>query len=141
MRLSTTFGVLGVALLSATSAQAGPALDQAMQRIQAIAAGDVGAITAEYAKGATLHWVGGPLDGTYEGGKLKEVWTKFGSANGTLQAAVGTSVESANPKGATVAIPVVFTGKNTIKVRYTLVYRDGKLVGEVWQIDPNLPAT
>jgi hypothetical protein len=116
-------------------------MDQAMQRIQAIAAGDVGAITAEYAKGATLHWIGGPLDGTYEGGKLKEVWTKFGTANGTLQAAVGTAVESANPKGATVTIPVVLTGKNTIKVRYTLVYREGKLVGEVWQIDPNLPST
>jgi len=141
MRLGTTFGALGFALFSVTAAQAGPALDRAMQRIQAIAAGDVGAITAEYAKGATLHWVGGPLDGTYQGGKLKEVWTKFGTANGGLRAAVGTAVESANPKGATVAFPFLFSGKNTIKVRYTLVYREGKLVGEVWQIDPNLPIT
>jgi hypothetical protein len=29
-------------------------------------------------------------------------------------------------------------GKNSIKVRYVLTYRDGKIASEVWQIDPNL---
>jgi hypothetical protein len=41
-------------------------------------------------------------------------------------------------KGTTVTANVVFAGANTIKVRYALVYRDGKLVNEIWQIDPNL---
>ena len=36
------------------------------------------------------------------------------------------------------AIGVEFKGKNTIKVRYVLVYRGGKLVNETWQIDPKL---
>lgn len=141
MKLVTTFGAFIFALLTSGVAQAGPATDQAMQRIQAIAAGDIGAVTAEYAEGATLLWVGGPLDGAYEGAKLEEVWTKFSNANGALQANAGAATESANPKGATVSIPVAFTGKNTITVRYTLVYRDDKLVGEIWQIDPDLQTT
>ncbi|ABS67904.1 hypothetical protein Xaut_2663 [Xanthobacter versatilis] len=32
---------------------------------------------------------------------------------------------------------VVFTGKNTVKVRYILLYRDGKLADEIWQVNPN----
>lgn len=139
MKLVTASGALSLALLAVSGVHAGPATDQAMQRIQAIAAADVEAITAEYAENATLHWIGGPLDGAYDGAEIEEVWTKFGKANGVLQAAVGTATESANQNGATVSIPVVFTGKNTVKIRYTLVYRDGKLVSEIWQIDPNLP--
>lgn len=141
MTLVSKLGAFAIAVLAANAAHAGPAMDKAMQRVEAIAAGDVGAVMADYGKGATLHWIGGPLDGTYEGGALKEVWTKFGKANGALKATTGEATESANPKGATVSIPVVFSGKNTVKVRYTLVYRDGKLASEIWQIDPNLPAT
>ena len=46
--------------------------------------------------------------------------------------------EHANPKGATVTANVEFKGKNTIKVRYVLTYRDGKIASETRQIDPNL---
>lgn len=127
------------AALYAGGAQAGPAGDMARARIDAIAAGNVETVAAAYAKGAALHWVGGPLDGAYGSDKLREVWAKFSKANGPLQVAVSGMTESANPKGATVAANLVFTGKNTIKVRYVLVYREDKLVGEVWQIDPNLP--
>lgn len=141
MTLVSKLGAVAAVFLTVNAAQAGPAMDKAMQRVEAIAAGDVATVMAEYGEDATLHWVGGPLDGTYEGKKLKEVWTKFGKANGALKATTGEATESANPKGATVSIPVVFSGKNTVKVRYTLVYRDGKLLNEIWQIDPNLPAT
>lgn len=48
--------------------------------------------------------------------------------------------ESANPKGATVTANVVFQGQNAIKVRYVLTLRDGKIVDEIWQIDPKLAA-
>lgn len=129
---------LSCALLFATAAQAGPAAEAARLRIEAIAAGQVDAITADYAKRAELHWVGGPLDGTYGNGKVREVWTKFGKANGPMQVTIGDVTESVNPKGATVAANLMFSGKNTIKVRYVLVYREGRLVSEIWQIDPNL---
>ncbi|MFG1351441.1 hypothetical protein [Xanthobacter autotrophicus] len=44
--------------------------------------------------------------------------------------------EAANPKGATVTADVAFAGKSTVKVRYVLVYRDGKLIDEIWQVNP-----
>ena len=120
------------------AAFAGPAEDMAKTRIDAIAKGDVAAVTAGYADGTTLNWVGGPLDGKYTGAdKLKEVWTKFTTAQGEQKATVAAIAESANPKGATVTANVVFTGKNSVKVRYVLLYRDGKLADEIWQVDPN----
>lgn len=120
------------------AAFAGPAEDMAKARIDAIAKGDVAAITSAYADGTTLQWVGGPLDGKYAGAdKLKEVWTKFTTAQGEQKATVAAITESANPKGATVTANVAFAGKNTVKVRYVMVYRDGKLADEIWQVDPN----
>lgn len=127
-----------ILLGSATGAFASPATESFIRRVQAISGGDVAAITSEYAKGAVLHWVGGPLDGTYSGAKLDQVWTKFTTANGPLQVSMQAVDENANPKGSTVAADVVFSGKNTVKVRYVVVYREGKLVDEIWQIDPNL---
>ncbi len=32
---------------------------------------------------------------------------------------------------------VVFAGKNAVKVRYVMLYTDGKLVDEIWQVDPD----
>ena len=120
------------------AAFAGPAQDLAKARIEAIAKGDVAAVTSSYADGTTLNWVGGPLDGKYTGAeKLKEVWTKFTTAQGEQKATVAAIAESANPKGATVTANVVFAGKGTVKVRYVLLYRDGKLSDEIWQVDPN----
>lgn len=128
------------ALLLAASASvlAGPA-DNARSHFTAIAAADPEQIMQGYADTIALQWLGGPLDGNYAGmDKVKEVWGKFTTANGPLAVQVAKLEESANPKGATVTANVEFKGKNTIKVRYVLVYRDGKLVNEVWQIDPNL---
>ena len=94
-----------------------------------------------YADSATFQWVGGPLDGAYTGSdKIKEVWSKFAKGNAPLEVMSSKVEESANPKGATVTANVEFKGKNIIKVRYVLVYREGKLVNEVWQIDPKLMA-
>ncbi len=140
MRLKTLAAIaalLGVPAL-VQPAMAGAAGDRAMQRIQAIGAGDIPTITAAYAPGATLHWVGGPLDGTYSGAQLGETWTKFTKAQGALKASVANLQESVNPKGTTVTANVLFSGQNQVKVRYVLTYRDDKLVGEIWQIDPAL---
>jgi ketosteroid isomerase-like protein len=126
----------------ASAAQAGPATDQARLHFQAIASGDVDQLLRGYDSNASLQWVGGPLDGVYAGGeRLREVWSKFAKAQGKLDLAVNNVVEGANPKGATVTANVEFQGKSAIKVRYVLTYRDGKIVNEVWQIDPNLGAS
>ncbi|PZW45110.1 SnoaL-like protein [Humitalea rosea] len=141
-------GVLALGVVLATAgcaaipspAQAGPPADMAHRRIAAIAAGDSAAIQAGYAGDAVLEWVGGPLDGRYTGASaLAEVWGKFARAQGMMQARVGSVLESANPRGQTVVADVIFTGRATVKVRYVMVFRDGKLASEVWQIDPNLP--
>lgn len=53
------------ALLLTSLALAGPADDKANARTHPIATGDIGAIITTYMTRVTLHWVGGPLDGTY----------------------------------------------------------------------------
>ncbi len=128
------------ALVFATTsgiASAGDAADKAKAHFEAIAAGDVGKITANYADTAVFQWVGGPLDGVYAGpAAIKEVWTKFANAQGKLAVDVKSIDEAVNPKGATVTANVVFKGKAPIPLRYVLLYRDGKLANEVWQINP-----
>lgn len=131
---------LATAILAASMvpALAGPASDMAKARIEAVAKGDVGTVLDAYGKDAALHWIGGPLDGTYSGAeKLKTVWTKFATAQGAQTATVASLSEAANSKGTTVTADVAFAGKNTVKVRYILVYRDGKLADEIWQVNPS----
>lgn len=138
MRLPTLAVSAAALAIAASPAFAGPAEDMAKARIASIAKGDVAAVVGAYAPSATLHWVGGPLDGTYASpDKLKEVWTKFAGAQGDQKTTIAALSEAANPKGATVTADVVFTGKNTVKVRYILLYRDGKLADEIWQVNPN----
>lgn len=120
-------------------AAAGPAADQAKAHFAAIGSGQLNAILADYAADAVFYWVGGPLDGDYRGqAAIAQVWGKFTRALGPLRPQVGNLREGANPEGATITADVLFVGKKTIPVRYVLVYRGGKLVGEVWQIDPSL---
>jgi len=112
---------------------------QARDHFAAIAKGDIDAVMANYAPNAELHWVGGPLDGDYQGiGALKQVWGKFAKAQAPLDVHVENLRVNGNPAGSTVSADVTFSGANTIPVRYILLYRQGKLVDEVWQIDPNL---
>lgn len=137
MRISALVRIPVTLVLFAAPALAGPAEDMAKTRIATVAKGDVAAITADYAPGATLHWMGGPLDGTYAApDKIKEIWTKFATAQGEQKATVAAVAEASNPKGATVTADVTFAGKSTVKVRYVLVYRDNKLVDEIWQVNP-----
>lgn len=126
-------------LLSISTLASSAPMDDANAHFKAIAAGNVDQIMPAYGNNATLQWVGGPLDGAYVGNdKIREVWAKFAKANAPLEVNATKLEESANPKGATVTANVEFKGKAAIKVRYVLVYREGKLVNEVWQIDPKL---
>ena len=132
--------VLALSALSfAPLAHAETPAQAARAHIDAIAAGHVDGITASYGPDALLEWVGGPLDGRYATpDAIKTTWTKFTKANGQLKADISHLQEAANPKGATVTADVVFKGKTAIPVRYVLTYRDGKLVAEIWQVDPKL---
>jgi len=137
MRLSTLVTALALVAASGAAALAGPAEDLARSRIDAIAGGDLATVTAAYGPAATLHWVGGPLDGSYnQPDKIREAWSKFFAAQGAQKATIAATTEAANPKGGTVTADVTFAGKNTVKVRYVLLYRDGKLADEIWQVNP-----
>ncbi len=129
------------AAFAASTAWAETPTEAAKAHVEAIASGHVDAIIAGYGPHALLEWVGGPLDGRYASmADIQQAWTKFTKANGPLKADIDHLQEAANPKGATVTADVVFKGKATVPVRYVLTYRDGKLVDEIWQIDPKLAA-
>lgn len=129
-------------LAFASLATAGP-LDEkkAAAHLQAVAAGDVEALMRDYAEDAYMDWVGGPLDGRYRGkAAIREVWQKFAALNDgqPRPAKFGKLAQQANPKGVTLETAAEYGGKTTIKVWHVLVYRDGELTTEVWQIAPAL---
>lgn len=132
--------LIGTALVAALPglAFADPA-DDALRHFKAITTGEVENLMNEYANDAVLNWVGGPLDGVYDGrAEVRKVWSKFTKAQGTLVVAAAKVEAAVNAKGTTVTANVEFKGKAPIKVRYVLLYRAGKLVNEIWQIDPHL---
>ena len=132
-----------LAALLAGPAQAGP-LDEARARarIAAVAAGNVDALMADYADDCVFQWVGGALDGEYRGkAAIREVWNKFKTNQGEMTLAMGKVESNTNPKGVTVNAFADYKGKMEVKVRQVFVYRDGKLVMEIWQIDPALSFT
>lgn len=124
---------------TALNAVAAPATADAQVHFQAIAAGDVAAVMQGYADAAHFVWVGGPLDGTYTGvDAIRQVWEKFSKAQGAMKVAVDKVEDASNPKGSSVTANVTFQGKQAVKVRYMLTYRENKIVSETWQIDPKL---
>ena len=135
---------LSAVALVALASLAVPALAEtpgnlAKMHLDAVGAGDVAKITSQYNASTSLSWVGGPLNGTFIGPQqLSEVWGKFAKAQAPLKVTVRDMKESGNPAGATVTADVVFTGKNTLKIRYVMLYRGDNLVNEVFQIDPKL---
>lgn len=130
---------LSVCLVSA-AALAGP-LDEkkAEAHLQAIAASDVGALMADYADDAYMDWVGGPLEGRYHGkAAIQAVWQKFIAANDgqPRPAQRGKLSVHGNPKGVSLAVEAEYGGKTAVKAWHVLVYRDGVLTSEIWQIAP-----
>lgn len=125
-----------------TAAVAGPLEEKkAEAHLQAVAAGDVDALMRDYAEDIYMDWVGGPLDGRYRGkSAIREVWQKFVTLNDGQPrlARFGKIVQQANPKGATLQAAAEYSGKTTIKVQHVLVYREGELTTEIWQISPTL---
>ena len=134
----TLVGALAMATMQAYAAP----IDDAKTHFQAIASNDAQVVMRAYADDARLQWVGGPLDGAYAGkDAIRSTWEKFFKNAGSLKHTVSQLQESTNPKGSTVSANVVFEGKMPIKVRYVITYREGKIVSEIWQIDPQLGVT
>lgn len=128
--------------VAASTAVAGP-LDQkkAERHLNAVAAGDVEALMTDYADDAYMDWIGGPLDGRYYGkAAIREVWKKFVAANDgqPRPARVGQLSSYGNPKGVALEAEAEYGGKTPLKVWHVLVFRDGVMTSELWQIDPNL---
>ncbi len=117
------------------------ARELAARRLEAIARGDTEFVLRGYGEDAVLHWVGGPLDGTYRGQEqIATVWRRFAAAQGPMRVTLGAAVEGVNPRGARVVTPVAFAGeRGAVKVRHVVVVRDGRVVNETWQVDPALP--
>lgn len=121
-------------------ALAGP-LDEkkADAHLKAIAAGNVETLMADYAEDAYMDWVGGPLDGRYHGKtEIREVWQKFVAANDgqPRPARVRKLSGYGNPKGVSLESEAEYGGKTPLKAWHVLVYRDGMLTTEIWQIAP-----
>ena len=123
-------------------ALAGPLDERAAEaHLKAIASSDVDAVMQAYGEDPWMDWVGGPLDGRYRGSEaMRQLWGKFSGSNDkqprTLQH--GAFTQNANPKGVTLSVTAEYVGKTaTVRVHQVLVYRDARLVSEVWQIDPN----
>lgn len=116
MKKSLFASILAFAAVGAfsTSAFAGQPTDDAKLHFQAIGSGDIPVLMRGYANNAHFNWVGGPLDGTYNGAEnIRSVWEKFIKAVGTSKVSVDNLEESANPKGATVTANVQFRGQAT----------------------------
>ena len=124
----------------ATPLPASSAEMQTNMHVQAIASGNVAKLATEYAPDARLEWIGGPLDGTYRGAQIAEVWAKFTKAQGPRGATSANMETSTNPKGATVSLNGLYRGKADVKVRQVITYRNGLIMNEIWQVDPNLPS-
>jgi ketosteroid isomerase-like protein len=123
-------------LLGFAPAQAGPDAARAKAYFNAISGGDAATIASFYADDAEFHWVGGPLAGVYKGkDQIKAVWDKFTKAAGELDHEVTQIAESANGKVSTVTARVTFKGQGEVPVKFTMMFKDGKIASEVWQVD------
>lgn len=109
--------------------------------LKAVAAGDLDALMADYDDDAYMDWVGGALDGRYRGkAAIREVWVKFIANNDgkPRPVNVGKPVVLSNPKGTSISVGAEYSGKNPVKVWHWMVYRDGVMNSEIWQIAPNM---
>ncbi len=131
-----------VLLLAAHHVSAGPLDDaKAKAHLDAVAAGDLTALMQDYADDAYMDWVGGPLDGRYTGKEaIRAVWQKFIAANEgkPRPAKFGKLEPYANSKGVSYSADADYGGLKPVKVWHVLVFRDGILTSEVWQITPAL---
>lgn len=129
--VATTFLLLGIA-----PSYAGDDTIRAEAYFQAITSGDAETIASFYADNAEFRWIGGPLAGFYKGkDDIKDVWKRFSAAAGKFTVEVLELNETPEGKGSAVNARVAFKGATDVPVKFILVYRDGKITSETWQVD------
>jgi len=127
-------------LLFSAATLAGP-VDEAQirERLETIAAGGTDALMRDYDSAAAMQWVGGKFNGTYRGaGELRKLWVDFHAFQGPMKLTIGPVVSHGDPNGVTVLAQARYIGKLDVRVQHAFVLRDGKVVMEVWQIDPRI---
>jgi hypothetical protein len=149
-KLSSDQNTLSQVQSQLMGAQGQDALAQAMSHWNNIAIENVTSIMSEYASNATLHWVGGPLTGTYTGlSEISSTWTKFTNLYEAVfwYAIVPPTVVKTN-SGYTVQAPLQFVVTPTddpihtyiLNVTETLDYTEinGQymIMNEVWAVKP-----
>jgi hypothetical protein len=111
----------------------------ARAHLESVRSGNVVAIVNGALPASTLHWLGGPLDGEYQGAETQaHAWQAFARKQGQQALTVSHIETIASPTGGTVSVHVVFAGAKTIHVEDILAIRDGVIVDEVWQIEPGV---
>lgn len=133
---SALMAASALVFLGTPPAQASADAVRAEAYFNAISGGNAETIASFYADDAEFHWIGGPLDGKYKGKtKIKGVWEKFSQAAGKIDHEVLELSESANGKTSTVTARVMFKADSEVPVKFIMVYKDGKIASEVWQVD------
>ena len=123
-------------LLGIQTVAAGTDRVRAEAYFNAISGGNAETIASFYADNAEFHWVGGPLAGVYKGKtEIKGVWERFSKAAGDINYKVLELSESQKGKRSTVTARVNFIGPKEVPVRFIMVYENGKIVNEVWEVD------
>jgi hypothetical protein len=102
---------------------------------------DIDVLMSGYAEGATMLWVGGPLDGTYSGqAQLRELWGKFAKAQGPLEVAIAQVQENGNPQGRDRGRQCALTADRARpRCARSSCSATARSSPEVWQIDPAMP--
>jgi hypothetical protein len=122
----------------------------AMSHWNDIAIENATAIASQYGTDSVLHWVGGPLTGTYQGqGQIQQVWAKFSKLyEAVFWYAVQPPTVSPSQSGTTVTAALQFVVSPTtdpihtyiLNVTEQLSYQQAgggyQLGNEVWKVSP-----
>lgn len=130
--------VLGVGVGCAAMGGSGMSAEEmARSHWAAISKNQLAETTSGYSDASTLDWVGGPLNGKYQGKSgITGVWTKFFAVQGPLTVDISNVQVKDDYGKSTVTARTIWKGKATVPVDYTLVYDGGTLVAETWKIRP-----
>lgn len=138
--LSTATLISGAEFDSETMAKAHFAAIAAEDGLLAVEGGP--AAPDPYTADAYLSWAGGPLDGSYSGSAIGEVWSKFFTANEVEDYMIVEGSEKYMPRFATAGVVFTLTKDETemeLPVSFVLTFSaEGKISLEKWTVDQSL---
>ncbi len=133
---AATAAISAMLFLSVQTAQASTDKLRAEAYFNAISGGNAETISSFYADKAEFHWVGGPLAGIYTGkAQIRSLWKTFSQSAGDVDHKVLEISESKNGKISTVTARVNIIGPKQVPVKFIMMYEDGKIVSQIWQLD------